>query len=293
MNKNPIVSVIIPAYNVSKYLPDSLESVLEQTYHNFECLVVDDGSTDDTEQIVIKYAKSDRRVRYYKKENGGAASARNYGVVNAKGELIQFLDADDWLNTEKLEYQINFINDHNIRDDKFVIYSDFEIVWYGKENEIDKLKIHRFGALDKDTLKKMIIGRKFGLDTPTPLSVCSTLFSNSVVREFKFNENMVSYEDLEYFIRILVSDTNFYYTPIVGFSYRQRNDCLSKNKIASRIGYLQFLESVHELSKKDLVYCPNMFHIINHFFGQRNKEMFNRAIKLIKKNGYSGTHTGR
>ena len=281
MSRNPLISVIIPCYNSGKYLPDSIESILKQTYQHIECIVVDDGSTDDTEQIVCGYVKTDERVRYFKKENGGPATARNFGIGKARGEYIQFLDSDDWLNTEKLIYQIKFIHDHNIQAEKFVLYSDFEIIWYGDKNHITNRRIHRFGDYKKNTLKKMIIGRKFGLDTPTPLSVCSTLFSKDVVSEFTFREDMVSYEDLEYFIRLLYSDTQFYYTPIIGFWYRQRDDSISKNTFASRIGYLQFLESIYGKAKEDLVYCPNMHIVLNHFFRHRDKKMFDRAISLL------------
>ncbi len=284
MNKSPLISVIIPCYNVARYISASIESVINQTYQNIECIIIDDGSTDETEHIVKSYVKVDKRVRYYKKENKGVSAARNFGIGKANGELIHFIDADDWLNTDKFAYQINFINDHNIRDDKFVIYSDFEIVWYAENGQIAERRVHNFGPFDKTELKKRIIGRNFGLDTPTPLSVCSTLFSRKIGEDFKFNEKMYNYGDLEYFIQLLFNDeTNFYYTPIIGFYYRQRQESLSKNKKASRIGYLQFLESISRISKNDLVYSPNMYHIVEHFFTVRDKEMFKRAVSLIKK----------
>ena len=282
MDKDPLVSVIIPCYNSERYIPDAIESVLNQTYQNIECIVVDDGSTDDTKKIVQKFVELDGRVRYYTKENGGVSSARNYGINRATGDLIQFLDSDDLLNPEKISCQIKYINEHNILDNNFVIYSDFEIVWYGENNEVIQNQTHRFGLLDKDELKQKIIGRKFGLDTPTPLSVCNTLFSKSILRDYKFNEKMFNYGDLEYFIKILQTDTKFYYTPVIGFYYRQRSDSISKDTVASRIGYLQFLEAAYDYAKDDLVYCPNMYEVILHFLDQRNKKMFNRAISLIK-----------
>lgn len=282
MNNQPLISVIIPCYNVGKYIPDSIGSVLQQTYNNVECIVIDDGSTDDTEQIVKNISKTDNRVQYYRKENGGPSSARNYGIGKANGDLIQFLDSDDWLNTDKFNYQVDYINKHQIKDDKFVLYSDFKIVWYGNNNEIIQQATHEFEPLDQETLKKRIIGRQFGLDTPTPLSVCSTLFSKSILQEYKFNENMFGYEDLTFFIHLLYGDTKFYYTPVIGFYYRQRNDSISKDKSVSRVGYLQFLESIYIKRKDDLVYCPNMHTVIQHFFGQRDRDMFSRALGLVK-----------
>ena len=283
MKNTPLISVIIPCYNVAGYLKDSIGSVLKQSYQNIECIVVDDGSTDNTGEVVRDIIRIDNRVRYFKKENGGVSTARNYGISKVNGDIVQFLDSDDWLNPDKFTYQINYINENNISDKYFVVYTDFEVLWYGKNDNIVKRQVHQFGILDKETLKRKIIGREFGLDTPTPLSVCSTLFSRDIVDYFKFNEKMYNYGDLEYFIQLLYNnETKFYYTPIIGFYYRQREDSISKNKNASRIGYLQFLESIYGFSKEDVIYSPNMYHIVEHFFKQRDKVMYKRAMSLIK-----------
>ncbi|MBU0477484.1 glycosyltransferase [bacterium] len=106
--KRPLVSVIIPTYNADKYIKEALESVFKQTYTNTEIIVIDDGSTDNTKEVLTPYLD---RIQYIYKENGGPASARNLGIKMAKGEYIAFLDADDiWLK-EKLETQIKEMND--------------------------------------------------------------------------------------------------------------------------------------------------------------------------------------
>lgn len=101
--EHPLVSVIIPAYNAAAFLPRTVESVIDQTYPNVEVIVVDDGSTDETPQIMEPYTDP---VRYIQKENGGAASARNVGIREARGVYIAPLDADDEWLPEKLEQQI-------------------------------------------------------------------------------------------------------------------------------------------------------------------------------------------
>lgn len=282
MHKKPLISVIIPCYNVSRFIPAALNSVLNQTYQNIECIIVDDGSTDDTEKVVNEYVDADKRVKYYRKENGGVSTARNYGIEKASGDLIQFLDADDSLPSEKFDYQVNYIIENNIHDEKFVLYADYEIHWYGENNEIIKKEKYEVGNLDMEGLKEKIIGRKFGLATPTPLHVCSTLISKSVTRDFKFNEHMANYGDLEYFIQLLYSETSFYYTPIIGFYYREWSGGISKDKTASRIGYIQYLESIYDKAKDDLLLCPNMYEIIHLFSGQRNYAMFDRTMRLVK-----------
>ena len=96
MNKiYPLISVVIPAYNAGQFLDETLESVLSQTYENWECIIVNDGSTDKTESIAKKWCEKDARFRYFYKENSGASDTRNLGIKEARGEYIAFLDADD------------------------------------------------------------------------------------------------------------------------------------------------------------------------------------------------------
>jgi len=105
MNAVPLISVIVPCYNQSRFLPDALDSVFRQTIKDWECIIIDDGSSDDTKRVAYEWIERDSRFRYYYKENGGLSSARNYGLSNAMGRYIQFLDADDVILTNKLELQ--------------------------------------------------------------------------------------------------------------------------------------------------------------------------------------------
>ena len=105
----PLVSAVIPAYNTERYLRRAIESVLAQSYRPFECIVVDDGSTDRTGEIARSFGE---RVRYHLQQNAGASAARNTGIQLARGEYIAFLDADDyWLDT-KLEHQMRVLAAH-------------------------------------------------------------------------------------------------------------------------------------------------------------------------------------
>ena len=95
MKNVTLISVVIPAYNAEQFLDETLESVLSQTYENWECIIVNDGSTDKTESIAKKWCEKDARFRYFYKENSGASDTRNLGIKEARGEYIAFLDADD------------------------------------------------------------------------------------------------------------------------------------------------------------------------------------------------------
>lgn len=100
MEQNPLISVIVPVYNVEAWLPRCVDSILSQTYEKLEILLVDDGSTDDSGLICEEYAKKDTRIRVIHKENGGLSSARNAGLDAASGEYIGFVDSDDWIEPE-------------------------------------------------------------------------------------------------------------------------------------------------------------------------------------------------
>ncbi|WPR71610.1 glycosyltransferase family 2 protein [Flavobacterium sp. NG2] len=110
----PLVSIIIPTYNRASLISQTLDSVLLQTYNNWECIIVDDGSFDNSEEVILSFVKKDIRFRYFKRpigRNKGASSCRNIGVEKSKGNFIQFLDSDDVLSENKLQDQIKRIKD--------------------------------------------------------------------------------------------------------------------------------------------------------------------------------------
>ena len=98
MQKNPLISVIIPVYNVEQYLSHCIDSILSQTFTNFEILLIDDGSTDNSGIICDNYKNNDYRIKVFHKKHNGVSSARNMGLDKAVGEWITFVDADDWID---------------------------------------------------------------------------------------------------------------------------------------------------------------------------------------------------
>lgn len=107
--KNPTISVIVPVYNSEKYLHRCIDSILAQTYTDFELLLIDDGSTDSSGAICDEYAQKDKRVRVFHKENGGVSPARNMGLENAIGEWVTFVDSDDYTDSQWLKNYIDLI----------------------------------------------------------------------------------------------------------------------------------------------------------------------------------------
>ena len=111
---NDLVSIIMPSYNTAQYIGESIKSVQNQTYTNWELIIVDDCSTDDTDGIVEQFRENNCRIKYFKNEkNSGAAISRNKALREAKGRWIAFLDSDDLWSNDKLEKQINFMKKNN------------------------------------------------------------------------------------------------------------------------------------------------------------------------------------
>lgn len=130
MDNQPKISVIVPVYNVEKYLRRCIDSILEQTFTDFEVLLIDDGSTDTSGNICDEYAEKDERVRVFHKKNGGVSSARNIGLDNARGEWICFADSDDYVGKNWLKkFSNNFAFD-------IVIQSFYATNWFGNQSEI-------------------------------------------------------------------------------------------------------------------------------------------------------------
>jgi glycosyltransferase involved in cell wall biosynthesis len=129
--KNPLVSVLIPTFNRAYCVGNAIESALAQTYENIEIIVIDDGSTDETENIVARKFSSDKRVRYVRKTNGGVSSARNCGIKTAKGDYIAFLDSDDTWKTWKIDLQLKCLE----------IFQEAEMVWTDMEAVRDEQKV--------------------------------------------------------------------------------------------------------------------------------------------------------
>ncbi|NLD25278.1 glycosyltransferase family 2 protein [Candidatus Dojkabacteria bacterium] len=145
--QNPKVTVLMPAYNAEKYIETAIESILNQTYKDFEFIIVNDCSTDSTLDIIKKYAKKDKRIKIISnKENQKIAQTLNNGLKEAKGKYIARLDADDWSHPERLEKQVNFMEENP----RIVLSSgNMEIC----DGELNKKNISNYPLSDKDIRK--------------------------------------------------------------------------------------------------------------------------------------------
>jgi glycosyltransferase involved in cell wall biosynthesis len=196
INPTPFISVIIPTYNRGNQLKICLEKLCQQTFKNFEVIVCDDGSTDDTAQIVAEF-KAKLDLQYIKDENfGGPARPRNNGLKIAKGEVIAFLDSDDWWYANKLEESIKYIEDYD------VIY-----------HNLDKYKT-------LDNPNGLISNRQLGANAVKDLIInggipnSSVVIKKAIIDKIGFiteDKNFIAVEDSDYWIRAAQVTNKFYY----------------------------------------------------------------------------------
>lgn len=181
-----LVSIIVPVFNVENYLGDCIESILKQTYTFFELILVDDGSTDSSYKICEEYAATDKRIKLYKKENGGLSDARNYGLDHAKGKYVTFIDSDDYVENnfvEALYYSIQ----KNSSDIAVAAYrrvtDDGDISYDIKPGEKSECWSN-IDALILMLYQKII-----------SISACSKLYSIELFNEIRFPKGKL-YEDI-------------------------------------------------------------------------------------------------
>lgn len=144
---NPLVSIVIPVYNGSNYVREAIDSALAQTYKNIEIIIVNDGSTDNTEELIKSY--KDKRIRYFKKENGGVSTALNLGIKKMRGEYFSWLSHDDLYYPNKIEKQISIlIEDCEEKKEKTILYSNYSLINENSE-KISDLKFEKNNFIEK------------------------------------------------------------------------------------------------------------------------------------------------
>lgn len=184
---HPKVSIIVPCYNQAQFLPEALQSVLNQTYENWECIIVNDGSPDNTKEVAQKWVKKDPRFIYLFKENGGLSSARNAGLNIANGDFIQFLDADDCLDERKFELSLKAVSEMNLTKPKIVI-SNFRMFIADFNQSSPPFCVLKEGCF---TFEKMLFGWDYEFNIP----IHCGFFDSYFFKNFRFNEDLKAKED--------------------------------------------------------------------------------------------------
>lgn len=292
------VSIIVPVYNVEKYLLRCLNSIKNQTFHDFECILVDDGSLDHSGQICDQYANEDSRFQVIHKKNGGLSSARNMGMAINRSKYITFVDSDDVLHPRMIELLLSQIihSDADIAASQWQYFS----TWNAPIKQIENIQYTELTKKDFiDHLYPDFINR-------ISITACGKIYKSEIFRTICFPENMI-YEDLRIFLDVLLSCRKIVVSsePLYYYFYNPNSITMSNymahdrfGEFQVREGYIDFFEN-RELHEQ-VQYAQNdylTFFMRNYFavmlrYPQRKQALmphvaiFRKHLKEILSNPY-------
>ena len=289
--ENPLISVIIPIYNVEKFLKPCVCSVLDQTYSNLEILLIDDGSTDNSGQICDSLSKKDKRIRVIHKKNGGLSDARNIGILKSKGEYISFIDSDDKVKPKFIEtlyqliisgnYQISQVATKRISESGEEL--DQKITYTGNVRQLEDNNIF---VLNKEEFIKELLLRKVHCAVWCNLYVAD-FFKNVHFTKGKVNEDFLMWLDgVNYFKNIIISNECLYL-------YRNRDNSITSldgntNKIYSDLInnselWLSKIKDYFPQYKNEAYY--NLFSILLSYIKfEMGRGVFPNYIEYLRQN---------
>jgi len=275
---NPVkmfkVSIIIPTYNRTDLLPRAISSVLNQTFQEFELIVVDDGSADSTKQVVEEFQKKDKRIKYIWQENsGGPAKPRNTGIKNSQGEYIALLDHDDEWLPEKLEKQLEIFEKNRQNNLGFVGCNALIV----KEDKIQEYKTPKY----KNILPK-ILERNF-------IWSCSSVIIKKLVLDKVgfFDENLKIGDDWDMWIRIIINGYSFDFVDEPLFKYYIHSGNISALKNIKKIAvdynfllekYKKYYEQNPKIYSNRLRYTGASYILAKDL--KKGREYFKKSIKI-------------
>ena len=203
----PKISVIVPVYNVEQYLPKCIESILKQTFSNFELLLIDDGTPDHSGAICDRYAQTDNRVRVFHKENGGVSSARNLGLKEAKGEWVIFVDSDDWIEHKSFEILSSFFLENSL---------DFIQFGYKRIASKDNSEI-----LYNKTFSIITNKEDYFSSNSFSHAICGNLMKHEIITKYNisFTDGIKYCEDQEFVLKYLLVSKKFIVLPDILYNY--------------------------------------------------------------------------
>lgn len=269
-----MISIIIPVYNVEKYLDQCLESVLNQSHADFECILVNDGSTDNSGNICDKWAKKEPRIKVFHQENQGVSATRNYGIDKSQGEYIVFVDSDDWVDIDYLETLME-------EDSDLVISGDLIETLDGpiKKNIPDEKRQIPISSKYLNEFSQLVESHLlFG---PVFKRYKTSIIKNN---QIYFNKDLSCGEDLVFNFEYLKHVTNIYTIPKATYHYRR----FESNTLSTifrpdfwDINYQQWLLMKEFFQSKNIFQSPLTDIMYNRLWGIIYDSIFNINYKDI------------
>ncbi len=248
MKHNDLISIIVPVYNVEKFLPQCIESIINQTYKNLEIILVDDGSTDSSFKICNEYANKDSRIKVIQKTNGGLSDARNKGMEICTGDYIGFVDSDDYIGKEMYEILYNDIKKYNAD----ISICEFKACFDDSINfdiNLNSIVYNNLMALQNLLLDKQLTSHAW-----------NKLYKKDLFKNIKYPIGKI-YEDIGTTYLLFEYSKIISYNKSIQYAYRQRKDSLCNSVSEKKINdYVEIINNRYEyLNAK----YPNMKKILD------------------------------
>lgn len=268
------ISIIVPVYNVEKYLAECIESIINQTYKNIEILLIDDGSNDESLKICNYYSEKDSRIIVIHKENEGLSATRNLGVEKAIGEYITFIDSDDMISLDYIETLYNSIKLHNsdIAVARFCRFKNKEDILKNKNlNNIDNICVNTIQYIKK-TLYQCD-------QTLYSVTACGKLYKITVFKNIKFpvgklNEDLAIILELEKYSKSIICIDN------IKYYYRISNNSITTQKFNEK--KLDIVEILYNIKNEIMHDYPELEQAITNLIYSRSADL----LRDIKKSKY-------
>ena len=284
----PELSVIVPVYNVEKCLEKCIESILNQTFKNYELILVDDGSPDNSGKICDEYAKKYSKIRVIHKKNGGLSQARNVGISVSKGEYLSFIDSDDYIASDMFEFLMKNLKENNADVSVCGIYDCY------KDKIVHQCKDQKFLILDNETaLSEALIGKNISVNAVNKIYK-KELFDNIKFPDGKLFEDAFTIPKILSISKKVVADTK----PLYYYQHRVGTITTSSFKKQD----LSVIEAYDEVLKLVLSQFPNLkkqaefrhiwsyMHVLDKMILSENFEDFDECSKVLK---FLRKNTGR
>lgn len=277
------LSIIVPIYNVESYLKKCIESILAQTYKEFELILVDDGSPDNCGKICDEYAKQDNRIKVIHKKNGGLSSARNAGLDKATGEYISFIDGDDFIEKNMYERMLQYLNKYK---------ADIVICEVNDVDEEDNIldKKVRYTSKEAELMDATEAMRRYLMGEWT--ASWDKLYKRELFNEIRFPEGKIN-EDVAIMLHIFEQTGRIVYIKEALYNYRQRANSITTSHFSIKkfdalencVNNLQYIKDKHPELKNEAEYMlSNCILWLSQMIGrQADKGEYIEGVQEIKK----------
>lgn len=272
----PVVSIIVPVYNAEKYLRKCLDSILNQTFSNFEILLVDDGSTDNSGTICDQYAEIDKRVKVSHQENKGVSVARNRALSDVQGAYVIFMDGDDyWTSKDCLKQLV----DEAIKNDADIVRGEYIAV----DPNGNTLFERPLNKRKKECAYRLISSVRYLNDViQGEFFLVLSLIRYEKVADIRFNENQVFLEDMDFYLRLLLQPLKCVFIPIRFYAYRKHGAS------ASSAGTVRLLSDSFQMCDRFAEYASlTEDKCLKDYLGKRSVMMYYWTLETLSGHYYT------